>query len=182
MLCSSARAAYADIFTSDAVEAITALAPLDDDRRTVMASRIERRQARVQIRGIDARLVDRDLDGRARGGPVDGGHRIDAGHERAQAEVALLDGQLRRHRLGGVDSDARDRLRLEAEVGQRELAALTELHRGHESGRALLDVAHHVVDEQRERDAQREVGLPRIEADLDHEVLLLAERDDRLAE
>src|SRR5688572_3124072 len=44
---SAARAAYSDVYTSEAVEAITALAPLDDDRRAVMASRIDRRRARA---------------------------------------------------------------------------------------------------------------------------------------
>jgi malate synthase len=46
----SARAAYADVYTPEAVEAIKALAPLDNDRRAVMASRIERRQARAASR------------------------------------------------------------------------------------------------------------------------------------
>jgi malate synthase len=44
---STARAAYSDVYTPDAVEAIKVLAPLDDDRRAVMASRIARRQARA---------------------------------------------------------------------------------------------------------------------------------------
>ena len=44
---SAARTAYSDVYTPEAVEAIKALAPLDDDRRAVMASRIERRRARA---------------------------------------------------------------------------------------------------------------------------------------
>ena len=43
----SARAAYSDIYTPEALEALRALAPLDDDRRAVMASRIARRRARA---------------------------------------------------------------------------------------------------------------------------------------
>ena len=43
---SAVRAAYSDVYTAEAIEAIKALAPLDDDRRAVMASRIDRRQAR----------------------------------------------------------------------------------------------------------------------------------------
>jgi malate synthase len=46
----AARTAYADIFTRDAMEALHALAPLDDDRRSVMAARIARRTARAQAR------------------------------------------------------------------------------------------------------------------------------------
>ncbi len=44
---SAARAAYSDVYTPEAVEAIKALAPLDDDRHAVMAARIDRRQARA---------------------------------------------------------------------------------------------------------------------------------------
>ena len=40
---SAARAAYSDVYTPDAVEALKVLAPLDADRHAVMASRIERR-------------------------------------------------------------------------------------------------------------------------------------------
>ena len=47
---SAARSAYSDVYTPEAVEAIEVLAPLDDDRRAVMASRIERRQARASGR------------------------------------------------------------------------------------------------------------------------------------
>ena len=47
---SAARTAYSDVYTPEAVEAIKALAPLDDDRRAVMASRIERRRARAAAR------------------------------------------------------------------------------------------------------------------------------------
>src|SRR5688572_4671575 len=43
----AAQAAYPDVYTPDAVEALRALAPLDDDRRAVMASRIARRRARA---------------------------------------------------------------------------------------------------------------------------------------
>jgi malate synthase len=43
----AAQAAYSDVYTSEAVEALRALAPLDDDRRAVMASRIARRRARA---------------------------------------------------------------------------------------------------------------------------------------
>jgi malate synthase len=41
------RASYPDIFTARAVDALHALAPLDDDRKAVMAGRIARRQARA---------------------------------------------------------------------------------------------------------------------------------------
>jgi malate synthase len=44
---SAARAAYSDVYTPEAVEALRALAPFDDDRHAVMASRIARRQARA---------------------------------------------------------------------------------------------------------------------------------------
>jgi malate synthase len=47
---SAARAAYSDVYTPEAVEALKVLAPFDDDRRAVMASRIERRQARAAKR------------------------------------------------------------------------------------------------------------------------------------
>jgi malate synthase len=39
---------YSDVLTADAIAAITALAPLDDDRKAVMAGRIERRAARAR--------------------------------------------------------------------------------------------------------------------------------------
>jgi malate synthase len=47
---SAARAAYSDVYTAEAVEAMKALAPLDDDRHAVMASRIDRRRARATQR------------------------------------------------------------------------------------------------------------------------------------
>src|SRR5688500_5733359 len=47
---SAARAAYSDDYTPEAVEAMKVLAPFDDDRRAVMASRIARRQARAAKR------------------------------------------------------------------------------------------------------------------------------------
>ena len=43
----AARAAYADVYAPEAIEAMKALAPLDNDRQAVMASRIDRRQARA---------------------------------------------------------------------------------------------------------------------------------------
>ena len=43
----AAQAAYSDVYTPEALEALRALAPLDDDRRAVMASRIARRRARA---------------------------------------------------------------------------------------------------------------------------------------
>ncbi len=43
----AARAAYSDVYTPAAVEAMKVLAPLDDDRQAVMASRIDRRRARA---------------------------------------------------------------------------------------------------------------------------------------
>jgi malate synthase len=39
--------AYSDVFTKDVLDALDALAPLDADRRTVMAARIARRKARA---------------------------------------------------------------------------------------------------------------------------------------
>jgi malate synthase len=47
---SAVRAAYADVFTSAAIDALSALAPLDDERRAVMAARIARRTARARNR------------------------------------------------------------------------------------------------------------------------------------
>jgi malate synthase len=44
---STSRSAYPDIFTADAIDALHALAPLDDDRRKVMAARIARRTGRA---------------------------------------------------------------------------------------------------------------------------------------
>ena len=35
---------YADVFTAEAVDALEALAPLDDDRKALMNARIERRR------------------------------------------------------------------------------------------------------------------------------------------
>src|SRR5688572_25934587 len=43
----AAQAAYSDVYTPEALEALRALAPFDDDRRAVMASRIARRRARA---------------------------------------------------------------------------------------------------------------------------------------
>src|SRR5262245_11384975 len=42
------RAQYADVFTPRVLDALHALAPLDDDRKAVMAGRIARRQARAR--------------------------------------------------------------------------------------------------------------------------------------
>jgi malate synthase len=42
------RASYPDVFTAKALDALHALAPLDDDRKAVMAGRIARRQARAR--------------------------------------------------------------------------------------------------------------------------------------
>ena len=42
------RAGYPDIFTAKAIDALHALAPLDDDRKAVMAGRIARRDARAR--------------------------------------------------------------------------------------------------------------------------------------
>src|SRR6516165_11523950 len=44
----SLQSAYADVFTAEAVAALTALAGLDADRKAVMAARIERRVARAR--------------------------------------------------------------------------------------------------------------------------------------
>ena len=44
---SAAQSDYSDIYTPEAIEALRALAPLDDDRHAVMASRIARRRARA---------------------------------------------------------------------------------------------------------------------------------------
>ena len=46
----AALSAYSDVYTPAAVEAMKVLAPLDNDRRAVMASRIDRRQARAASR------------------------------------------------------------------------------------------------------------------------------------
>src|SRR5438045_7727852 len=42
------ESAYADVFTSEAVAALEALAGLDVDRKAVMAARLERRAARAR--------------------------------------------------------------------------------------------------------------------------------------
>ena len=44
---SAAQAAYSDVYTAEAVDAMRALAPFDDDRRAVMQARIDRRRARA---------------------------------------------------------------------------------------------------------------------------------------
>src|SRR5437660_7209974 len=44
------RTTYADVFTREAMSALHALAPLDADRKTVMAARIARRAARARNR------------------------------------------------------------------------------------------------------------------------------------
>jgi len=44
------RAAYSDVYTPEAIEAMKALAPLDDERHAVMTSRIGRRRARAAAR------------------------------------------------------------------------------------------------------------------------------------
>ncbi|MGE3177709.1 MAG: malate synthase, partial [Vicinamibacterales bacterium] len=41
---------YADVYTADALSALDALAPLDDDRKGLMAARIARRTARAKNR------------------------------------------------------------------------------------------------------------------------------------
>ena len=43
----AARSAYSDVYTPEAIEAMRVLAPLDNDRQAVMASRIDRRRARA---------------------------------------------------------------------------------------------------------------------------------------
>jgi len=47
---SNVTAAYADVYTPDAMKAMEALAPLDRDRREIMAARIRRRAARARNR------------------------------------------------------------------------------------------------------------------------------------
>jgi malate synthase len=47
---SNVRAAYADVYTAAAVDALEALAPLDADRQALMRARIERRAARARDR------------------------------------------------------------------------------------------------------------------------------------
>src|SRR4029453_4145310 len=44
----AARASYSDVFTAQELDALHALAPLDDDRKAVMAGRIARRQTRAR--------------------------------------------------------------------------------------------------------------------------------------
>jgi malate synthase len=46
----SAQSTYADIYTAEAVEALKALAPLDNDRKAVMTARIARRASRARNR------------------------------------------------------------------------------------------------------------------------------------
>lgn len=47
---SAARSAYPDIYTAEAIAALHALAPLDDDRHAIMEARIARRRARAENR------------------------------------------------------------------------------------------------------------------------------------
>ena len=76
------RDAYADVYTLEALAAIEALAPLDDNRKKVMASRIERRSSRYRdnrritfldpeatIPGTDIRVQDA-RDGNFVGGEI----------------------------------------------------------------------------------------------------------------
>ena len=42
------RTSYSDVFTAKALDALHALAPLDDDRKAVMSGRIARRDARAR--------------------------------------------------------------------------------------------------------------------------------------
>ena len=44
----SARTAYDDVFTKDAIATLEAVAPLDADRKAVMAARLARRARRAQ--------------------------------------------------------------------------------------------------------------------------------------
>jgi malate synthase len=46
----SAQSTYADIYTAEAIEALKALAPLDNDRKAVMTARIARRASRARNR------------------------------------------------------------------------------------------------------------------------------------
>jgi malate synthase len=46
----AARTSYSDVLTRDAIDALHALAPLDDDRKAVMKARIDRRTARARER------------------------------------------------------------------------------------------------------------------------------------
>ncbi len=46
----AARTAYQDIFTKDAIDVLNAVAPLDDDRKTLMAARLARRANRTRLR------------------------------------------------------------------------------------------------------------------------------------
>ena len=53
----TAKAAYADVFTRDVIESLHVLAPLDDDRRSVMATRLARRAAR-DVKGEPITFLD----------------------------------------------------------------------------------------------------------------------------
>jgi malate synthase len=46
----TALSTYADIYTPEAIEALKALAPLDNDRRAIMTARIARRASRARNR------------------------------------------------------------------------------------------------------------------------------------
>jgi malate synthase len=46
----AARTAYQDIFTTDAIDVLNAVASLDDDRKALMAARLARRAARTRLR------------------------------------------------------------------------------------------------------------------------------------
>jgi malate synthase len=54
---SGLESAYSDVYTANVLRALEALAPLDDDRRTLMAARIARRNTRAE-RGERIRFLD----------------------------------------------------------------------------------------------------------------------------
>ena len=60
----AAEAAYDDVFTREAIDALNALAPLDDDRKAVMAARLDRRGRRTTNRERIAFLDPASVIGR----------------------------------------------------------------------------------------------------------------------
>jgi malate synthase len=63
---SASQSQYADIYTRDALDAVHALAPLDDDRQAVMSARLLRRAGRIRRRQRIGFLAPESLIGRTK--------------------------------------------------------------------------------------------------------------------
>jgi malate synthase len=99
---------YADVLTKDVLGALHALAPLDADRRTVMAARIARRAARAQSRERIAFLPPDALISRTRITVQDARDGNFVGSE--------IPADLRRQWIQGTGPAAKPRARIEASI------------------------------------------------------------------